>query len=83
MLRGVARRSPRPLTVACATCSVRCMMSDEQAASEKELADFRATLEGRDDMVRRARAAGLSKNRIHVLSGIARTTIDRIINGES
>ena len=55
------------------------MMSDEQVASEKELTDFRATLEGRDDMVRRARATGISKNRIHVLTGIARTTIDRIL----
>ncbi|MFE5368242.1 DUF6003 family protein [Streptomyces mirabilis] len=55
------------------------MMSDERAASEKELATFRATTDGRDDMVRRARTAGLSKHRIHVLSGIARTTIDRIL----
>jgi len=30
-------------------------------------------------MVLRALAAGVSKNRIHTLSGIARTTIDRIL----
>lgn len=58
------------------------MTSDEQAAAERELADFRATLEGRDDMVRRALAAGISKNRIHTLTGIARTTIDRILKEE-
>jgi hypothetical protein len=55
------------------------MVNDEQATSEKELTAFRATTEGRDGMVRRARTAGISKHRIHVLSGIARTTIDRIV----
>lgn len=59
------------------------MMSDEQAVSEKELMAFRATTDGRDDMVRRARTAGLSKHRIHILSGIARTTIDRILEEEN
>ncbi|MCZ4506965.1 DUF6003 family protein [Streptomyces sp. ActVer] len=59
------------------------MMSDGRAASEKELTDFRATMDGRDDMVRRARAAGISKHRIHVLTGIARTTIDRILKEET
>lgn len=33
----------------------------------------------RDELVRAAHAAGVSKNRIHVLTGIARTTIDRIL----
>lgn len=59
------------------------MMSDERAAAEKELAAFRATQDGRDDMVRRALAAGISKNRIHTLTGIARTTIDRILKEEN
>jgi hypothetical protein len=59
------------------------MAIDEQAQAERELTRYRETLDGRDDMVRRARAAGLSKNRIHVLSGIARTTIDRILKEES
>jgi hypothetical protein len=33
----------------------------------------------RDDLVRAAHAAGVSKNRIHALTGIARTTVDRIL----
>jgi hypothetical protein len=37
---------------------------------------------GRDDMIRMALAAGFTKHRIHVLSGIARTTIDRVVRGE-
>lgn len=49
------------------------------ADAEGDLDDYRRTTEGRDDMVRRARSAGVSKNRIHVLTGIARTTIDRIL----
>lgn len=59
------------------------MPIDEQAEAERELTRYRETLDGRDDMVRRARVAGLSKNRIHTLSGIARTTVDRILKGEN
>jgi hypothetical protein len=33
----------------------------------------------RDELVRAAHAAGVSKNRIHLITGIARTTIDRIL----
>jgi hypothetical protein len=33
----------------------------------------------RDELVRAAHEAGVSKNRIHTLTGIARTTIDRIL----
>ncbi|WP_328336697.1 DUF6003 family protein [Streptomyces violaceus] len=55
------------------------MSDDETAAAERELTQYRRTIEGRDDMVRRAQAAGVSKNRIHALTGIARTTIDRIL----
>ena len=58
------------------------MSDDGQAAAERELTQYRRTVEGRDDMVRRARATGVSKNRIHVLTGIARTTIDRILKEE-
>lgn len=35
----------------------------------------------RDELVQAAYQAGVSKNRIHVLTGIARTTIDRILEG--
>lgn len=33
----------------------------------------------RDDLVRAAHEAGVSKNRIHALTGLARTTVDRIL----
>lgn len=33
----------------------------------------------RDDLVHAAHAAGVSKNRIHALTGLARTTVDRIL----
>jgi hypothetical protein len=33
----------------------------------------------RDLFVKKAHAAGMSKHRIHVITGIARSTIDRII----
>lgn len=58
------------------------MSDDEAAVAERELAEYRRWADGRDDMVRRANAAGVSKNRIHVLTGIARTTIDRILKEE-
>lgn len=37
------------------------------------------TFRVRDGIVLMAHAAGVSKNRIHELTGIARTTIDRIV----
>ena len=36
----------------------------------------------RDDLVLAALEAGITKHRIHVLTGIARTTIDKIVNRE-
>lgn len=59
------------------------MKGDVQAAVEQELTRYRHAAEGRDNMVRRAAAAGFSKNRIHTLTGIARTTIDRILKEEN
>lgn len=58
------------------------MRDDGKAAAEQELVQYRRAVEGRDDMVRRASKAGVSKHRIHVLTGIARTTIDRILKEE-
>lgn len=46
---------------------------------ERQLMEFRAAVEGRDVLVREAQALGVSKNRIHALTGISRTTIDRIL----
>lgn len=73
---------PNRLTVACAACSMCYMSDDGKTAAERELVQYRHTVESRGSMVRRARVAGVSKNRIHVLSGIARTTIDRILKEE-
>jgi hypothetical protein len=39
--------------------------------------------ETRDGLVRQALGWGLSKHRVHVLTGLARTTIDRIIKEET
>lgn len=52
----------------------------EQA--ETSLTDWRTVFEQRDQRVRQARAAGLNINRIHHLSGIARSTIYDILDGK-
>ncbi|MDH2428408.1 hypothetical protein [Sphaerisporangium sp. TRM90804] len=52
-------------------------MSAEDA--ERVLSEWAANVARRDDLVRAANAAGVSKHRIHTLTGIARTTIDRIL----
>lgn len=49
----------------------------EQA--EQGLRDWAANNARRDALISTARQAGVSKNRIHILTGIARTTIDRIL----
>ncbi|SEN87435.1 hypothetical protein, partial [Nonomuraea pusilla] len=51
--------------------------------AEKALTEWAANNARRDELVRAARTAGVSKNRIHVLTGIARTTIDRIFQERS
>lgn len=56
-----------------------CGVTREEA--EKALVCYADTLGGRDRLVLAALSAGLSKHRIYVLSGIARTTIDKIIAG--
>jgi hypothetical protein len=48
--------------------------------AERALTSYAETTGGRDALVRAALAAGVSKHRIHQLSGIARTTIDRIVS---
>lgn len=53
------------------------MLSVEDA--ERELVNYHRVVTDRDNRVRRALAAGISKNRIHALTGIARTTLDRIL----
>jgi hypothetical protein len=51
-------------------------MTDEEIRAA--LQRYAETTRGRDELVRRALAADLTKMEIHELSGIARTTIDRI-----
>ena len=45
--------------------------------------DMRVLTEQRDALVTHALELGISKHRIYVLTGIARTTIDRILKEES
>jgi hypothetical protein len=64
-------------------CSVRCM-KDLTVRQARELliawaADRDAVASRRDDVVRAVVAAGLSKSEVHRLTGIARSTLDRIV----
>jgi hypothetical protein len=55
------------------------MNDAEKEAAERSLRAFRQTMDERDSLVRQAVKVGVSKHRIHQLTGIARTTIDRIL----
>ena len=48
--------------------------------AEAALAEWAVIDRSRDDLIRAALAAGVSKHRIHILTGIARTTIDRLLS---
>ena len=56
-------------------------LTPEQA--ERMLAEWAASYGGRDAIVLAAHHAGVTKHRIHVLTGIARTTVDRIVSEEN
>ena len=47
--------------------------------AEQELAAWAAANEYRDEIIRGAYRAGVTKARIHAMTGVARTTIDRVI----
>jgi hypothetical protein len=47
--------------------------------AELMLIEYAGVASSRDDRVRQAVAAGVSKNRVHQLTGIGRMTIDRIL----
>ncbi len=51
----------------------------EAAAVERRLAGWAAMRAARDGLVRNAVAAGVTKTRIHQITGISRATIDRIL----
>jgi hypothetical protein len=53
------------------------MRSREEA--ELMLTEYAAVVRSRDERVRAAVAAGISKHRVHVLSGLGRMTIERIL----
>lgn len=56
------------------------MTSDRRIASlESELQALGNWLDARDAVVIRAHEAGIAKQRIHSLTGLSRTTIDRIV----
>jgi hypothetical protein len=46
--------------------------------TERALVAWAEHYRNRDSLVRAALRAGVTKHRVHVLTGIARTTIDRI-----
>jgi hypothetical protein len=52
-------------------------MTPEEA--ERMLTEWVAVTRDRDNRVRAAVAAGISKHRVHQLTGIGRSTIDRIL----
>ena len=72
------------LQYALQNCSIRCMTELTVRQAREMLAAWAAEQDlvagRRDDVVRAAVAAGLSKSEVHRLTGIARTTIDRIVN---
>ncbi len=49
------------------------------AEAERMLAEWAEVVRSRDDRVREALAAGLTKHRVHILTGISRATIDRVV----
>jgi hypothetical protein len=52
-----------------------------RAEAESLLTEWAAVNRSRDDRIRAALAAGLTKHRIAVLTGIARSTIARVLDG--
>jgi hypothetical protein len=76
-----ARRVKQPCIVRCNIVAFATLLGYDRPVNrneaERALSAW-ASVE-RDDLVRAAYEAGVSKNRIHILTGIARTTIDRIL----
>ncbi len=48
-------------------------------SAEAALREYAEITADRDNRIRRAHTAGITKHRIHTISGIARTTIDRVL----
>jgi hypothetical protein len=47
--------------------------------AEQLLTEYAAVVASRDDRVRTAHVSGVSRHRIHVLSGLGRNTVERIL----
>lgn len=56
---------------------------NEQECAEQALTEWAQIHRDRDNRIRAARAAGLSKNRIHLLTGVSRVTIDKLLDEKS
>jgi hypothetical protein len=54
-------------------------MTCKREEAELMLTEYAAVARSRDERVRFAVAEGISKHRVHVLSGLGRMTIDRIL----
>jgi hypothetical protein len=65
-----------PRTASNDTCIIRYMTPEE---AEAMLVEWRTVVRSRNERVRAALAAGLTKHRISVVSGISRATIDRLL----
>lgn len=55
-------------------------MTETPEQAEQALIEWAEVHRDRDNRIRAARAAGLSKNRIHVLTGLSRVTIDTVLD---
>jgi hypothetical protein len=64
----------------CSICYVNQLTRDQ---AERELVAWATANACRDDVIRAAYRAGVAKTRIHAITGIARTTIDRILEGRT
>lgn len=58
---------------------IGCMTDVQREELEAKLTQWAENNAARDDLIRSAVAAGITKHRVHVLTGIARTTIDTIV----
>jgi hypothetical protein len=76
---GVTRDETGRAPATTSRCGGRFAVSG-RADAERVLAEYGATTAARDEIVLAAIGAGVSKHRVHVLTGIARTTVDRIVD---
>jgi len=74
--RDVRTNPGNPPIVTNETCVIRDMTPEE---AEAILLEWRTVVRSRDERVRAAVAVSLTKHRVSVLTGIGRSTIDRIL----